>query len=194
MRHFARVAADLIAHLGYEQVDVIGFSFGGMVAQELAHNYPRRVRRLVLAATSCGWGGVTVGPAALAATYRYYAPSCFRLAAPVLYGRDAKRDVARIRANAKVWSRQLSSVRGSYVQLLAAGSWSSLPWLRELGCPALVVCGSDDPIAPVLNSRILACQLPNAKLIEVADAGHLILVESGADVAPHIREFLSLQR
>jgi pimeloyl-ACP methyl ester carboxylesterase len=81
MRYFARVAAELLAHLGYEQADVIGFSFGGMVAQELARNYPERVRRLVLVATCCGWGGVPGGPAALAAiaaiAYRYYSPSYF---------------------------------------------------------------------------------------------------------------------
>jgi poly(3-hydroxyalkanoate) depolymerase len=194
MSYFARVAAELIAHLGYEQVDVLGFSFGGMAAQELARAYPECVRRLVLVATSCGWGGVPGGPAALAAIatpFRYYSPSYFQMVAPVLYGGPANRDGARVQAQAEVRRKHPPSVRGYYVQLFAAWSWSSMPWARELRCPALVLCGSDDPITPIVNSRILARELPDARLIEMPEAGHLFLVESAAEVAPHVLEFLS---
>jgi poly(3-hydroxyoctanoate) depolymerase len=194
MRHFARVAADLLTHLGYDEADVLGFSFGGMVAQELAHAYPERVRRLVLVATSCGWGGVPAGPAALAAMatpYRYYSPSYFQLVAPVLYGGAANRDSARVQEQAEARRRRPPSVRGYYVQLFAAWSWSSIQWVGELTCPALVLCGSDDPITPIFNSQILARDLAHGELLEVADGGHLFLVESAAEVAPHVVEFLT---
>src|SRR6478672_10739478 len=47
-----------LAELGHERVDVLGFSLGGLVAQQLAHRAPERVRRMVLAATACGWGSM----------------------------------------------------------------------------------------------------------------------------------------
>ena len=48
----------MLDRLGYGEVDVLGYSFGGPVAQRLARRAPERVRRLVLAATTPGWGGV----------------------------------------------------------------------------------------------------------------------------------------
>jgi poly(3-hydroxyoctanoate) depolymerase len=194
MRHFARVAADLLEHLGYDEADVLGFSFGGMVAQELAHAYPERVRRLVLVATSCGWGGVPAGPAALAAIatpYRYYSPSYFQLVAPVLYGGSASRDSVHVQEQAEARRRHPPSVSGYYAQLFAAWLWSSIQWVGELTCPALVLCGSDDPITPIVNSHILARELAHGQLVEVAEGGHLFLVESAPEVAPHVVGFLT---
>jgi poly(3-hydroxyalkanoate) depolymerase len=194
MAYFARVADQLLAHLGHDQADVLGFSFGGMVAQQLAHAAPERVRRLVLVATSCGWGGVPGGPAAVAAIatpFRYYSPSYFQLVAPVLYGGSANRGSVRVQAQADVRRRRPPSVRGYYTQLFAAWSWSSIPWVHTVRSPALVLCGNDDPITPIANSRILARRLPDAKLVEVPEGGHLFLVESASEVAPHVLAFLS---
>ena len=54
----AKLLTELLDELGHEQVDVLGFSLGGIVAQQLAHDAPQRVRRLALASTACGWGSV----------------------------------------------------------------------------------------------------------------------------------------
>src|SRR4051812_1275245 len=54
----AAVAEALLDALGHERADVLGFSLGGLVAQELAHRAPRRVRRLALAGTAVGWGSM----------------------------------------------------------------------------------------------------------------------------------------
>jgi poly(3-hydroxyoctanoate) depolymerase len=82
-------------------------------------------------------------------------------------------------------------VSGYYVQLFAAWSWSSIQWVNELSCPALVLCGSDDPITPIANSHILARKLGNGELLEVSEGGHLFLVESAAEVAPRVVAFLT---
>ena len=58
MEGLAGLAEGVLDRLGYGEVDVLGYSFGGPVAQRLARRAPERVRRLVLAATTPGWGGV----------------------------------------------------------------------------------------------------------------------------------------
>ncbi len=71
----ARIAAGVLDAVGVEQADVLGYSLGGMVGQELAAGAPERVRRLVLAATSCGLGAVPGNLGAmlnLATPLRYY--------------------------------------------------------------------------------------------------------------------------
>jgi poly(3-hydroxyoctanoate) depolymerase len=89
MPGLARQAAHLLDVLGHPRADVLGVSFGGAVAQELAVGNPHRVRRLVLASTMCGLGGVPGNPLALsllATPLRYYSPAFLRLIAGVLYG------------------------------------------------------------------------------------------------------------
>src|SRR5215471_13521835 len=83
-----------------------------------------------------------------------------------------------------------SSDYGYYLQLLAGFGWSSLPWLRRLVQPTLVMAGTDDPLVPVINGRILARLIPNARLVAVND-GHLFLVTNAEDSAKIISEFLS---
>jgi poly(3-hydroxyoctanoate) depolymerase len=84
----------MLDFLGYEQVDVLGASFGGI----LAHQAPRRVRRLVLAATGAGvagLGGVPGSPRAilaLATPRRYQSTDYYRRIAGALYGGQARRD------------------------------------------------------------------------------------------------------
>jgi pimeloyl-ACP methyl ester carboxylesterase len=76
------------------------------------------------------------------------------------------------------------------LQLLAGLGWSSLPWLRKLAQPTLVIAGTDDPIVPVANGRILARLIPNARLVTIDD-GHLFLVTNADESAKIISEFLS---
>jgi len=83
-----------------------------------------------------------------------------------------------------------SSDYGYYLQLLAGVGWTSLPWLRLLAQPTLVMSGTDDPIVPVANGRILASLIPDARLITIDD-GHLFLITSAGESAAMISEFLS---
>jgi pimeloyl-ACP methyl ester carboxylesterase len=78
---------------------------------------------------------------------------------------------------------------GYYLQLGAAFGWSSLPWLRFLPQSTLVMAGNDDPLVPVVNGRILARLIPDARLVTVDD-GHLFLVTSAPESARIVAEFL----
>jgi pimeloyl-ACP methyl ester carboxylesterase len=84
----AHVASELLDELGHPQADVLGFSHGGLVAQELARISPERVRRLALVSTACGWGSHFGDPAVLltlATPLRYYSRS-FSASTSRLYG------------------------------------------------------------------------------------------------------------
>jgi pimeloyl-ACP methyl ester carboxylesterase len=75
-------------------------------------------------------------------------------------------------------------------QLLAMTGWTSLPWLWSLPQPALVLMGRDDPLVPVINGRVLAQLIPNAKL-RLIDDGHLFMVTRPKETAAMIEAFLA---
>jgi pimeloyl-ACP methyl ester carboxylesterase len=75
--------------------------------------------------------------------------------------------------------------------LYAISGWSSLLWLSRLSQPTLVLAGDDDPIVPLVNGRILARRIPNARLHVVPGGGHLFLLERPAELASLVVAFLS---
>jgi poly(3-hydroxyalkanoate) depolymerase len=187
----ATLGARLVTDLGYSQVDVAGVSWGGGIAQQFAHQYPAICRRLVLAATSPGAIMVPGSPKAvwkLATPRRYWDKDYVRRSAPDIYGGAFKDDPSLIGRHADA----MSGTRGlGYLyQLLAMVGWSSLPWLRTLQQPTLVLMGRDDPLVPVVNGRILARLIPNARL-EIIDDGHLFMVTRAGETAERIEKFLS---
>jgi pimeloyl-ACP methyl ester carboxylesterase len=79
---------------------------------------------------------------------------------------------------------------GMYLfQLLAMSGWTSLPWLSSLRQPTLVLMGRDDPLVPLLNGRILARLIPNARLQMIED-GHLFMVTRPVETSATIEAFL----
>ena len=197
MPGLARTFELMLDTLEYEQVDVLGVSFGGILAQQLAHQAPSRVRRLVLAATGAGvagLGGVPGSPRAmlaLATPRRYQSPDYFRRIAGALYGGQARRDPdALLRGSIAPFSAP-PSVRGYIDQLYAISFWTGLPWLWRLSQPTLVLTGDDDPIVPAINGRILARIIPNAQLEIIRGAGHLFLLERPAEIATLVADFLT---
>ena len=187
----ARLSARLVGDLRYDQIDVAGVSWGGGMAQQLVHQYPALCRRLVLAATSPGAIMVPGRPSAvlkLATPRRYFDKDYMRKSAPEIYGGAFKEDASLIDRHADA----MSGARGlGYLyQLLAMAGWSSLPWLSTLSQPTLVLMGRDDPLVPIVNGRILAHLIPNARL-EIVDDGHLFIVTRAAETARRIESFLA---
>ena len=186
----ATLSARLLDTLGYREVDVLGVSWGGALAQQFAFQHSRRCRRLVLAATSPGHlmvpGKLTV-LLKLATPRRYKDPGYMQSVAGEIYG-GALRGAPTL-ARHHLRHVRWSSDYGYYLQLIAAFGWSSLPWLRFLQQPTLVMAGTDDPIVPVANGRILASLIPRARLVTIND-GHLFLVTSAGRSARIVSEFL----
>ncbi|MGP0053245.1 MAG: alpha/beta fold hydrolase [Solirubrobacteraceae bacterium] len=198
MPGLARTFELMLDALGYGQVDVLGVSFGGILAQQLAHQAPGRVRRLVLAATGAGvagLGGVPGSPRAmltLATPRRYQSADNYRRIAGALYGGQARRDPDALLHGSIAPFPEAPSVRGYLDQLYAISFWTGLPWLWRLPQPTLVLAGDDDPIVPAINGRILASIIPNTRLEIIHGAGHLFLLERPIEMAALVADFLTV--
>ncbi|GAA1509988.1 poly(3-hydroxyalkanoate) depolymerase [Nocardioides humi] len=181
----------MMTALGFASYDVLGISWGGGLAQQLALQQPRRCRSLVLVSTATGSLMVPAPPRVLrkmVTPQRYRDADYAVQVAAELYGgqmRDRPDDVRRLmHAHSRVGSR-----RGYLLQLLAGAGWSSLPALPFLRQPTLILAGDDDPIIPLVNARIMARLIPHARLHVYRD-GHLGLVTSADVLAPLIADFL----
>ena len=187
-----RTVERMLDVLGYERVDVLGVSFGGVLAQQLAHQAPHRVRRLVLASTGPGLGGVPGSPRVLLSLLtprRYHQPDYHRRIAGRVYGGEARRNPEAVLRRSGT-PLQLPSAWGYLGQLYAISGWSSLPWLPTLRQPTLVLAGDDDPIVPLVNARILARRIPRARLQVIHGGGHLFILERPAGMAELVAQFL----
>jgi poly(3-hydroxyalkanoate) depolymerase len=187
----ARLAARLVTQLGHRQVDVAGVSWGGGLAQQFAHQHGDTCRQLVLAATSPGAIMIPGRPSVvwkLATPRRYIDRNYMRSIAGEIYGGAFRRDPELISTHAQAMFG--ATHLGYLFQLLAMTGWTSLPWLRSLRQPTLVLMGRDDPLVPPLNGRILARLIPNARL-QMIDDGHLFMVTRPVETATIIEAFLS---
>ena len=187
----ARLSARLLDALGHQRVDVLGVSWGGALAQQFAFQYGKRCRRLVLAATSPGHLMI---PAKLNVLLKMVSPRRYKDAAYMnriagdIYGGAFRGSADRVREHLR--HVRWASDYGYYLQLLACFGWTSLPWLRLISQPTLVMIGNDDPLVPAINGRILAKLIPDARLAAIDD-GHLFLVTSAQESARHVSEFLT---
>jgi poly(3-hydroxyalkanoate) depolymerase len=194
MGGLAEVVRALLDELELDRVDVLGYSWGGALAQELARRAPERVRRLVLCATGPGvLGGSPPRPLAalmLATPARYYHPRLLALSVPHIAGGRTARDPGVLARNAAQRLRWPPDALGYAFQLYAVAGWSSLPWLGRVAAPTLVIGGDDDPSVPLRNARVLAARIPNARLHVVKGGGHLFLLDEPESVAGVIGAFL----
>ena len=193
MRKMAGLVAGLIDELGHDQVDVLGLSWGGALAQELARRHPEVVHRLILTATMPGMTSVPGRPAALAVLMspaRYYSPEYLKRVAPTLYGGAIKDNPELLDEHAKQRIARPPSTVGYVYQLGAIQRWASLPWLHQLRQRTLVLAGDEDPIVRLVNGRLLANRIPDARLHVVEGGGHLFLFTRGEEMADIVTDFL----
>ena len=193
IRWFARRLRDLVDALGHEQVDVLGLSWGGALAQEFALRHPDRVRRLVLAATTPGVVSVPGRPSALwilMTPQRYYDTAYLERVAPTLYGGLVRHQPELMVRHGQVRSTKPPTAWGYTTQLMALRRWSSLRRLPMLAPRTLVLAGDDDPIIPLVNGRMIARLAPRATLHVIEGGGHLFLFTRPAELWDRIRTFL----
>ena len=190
--YLAWVLGRLLSKLGFGVVDVLGLSWGGALAQQFAFQNPRRCRRLVLGATGTGALMVPAHPRVLTRMLtprRFSDPGYAASIAGELYGGTVRAHGEEV---ARLFVRQLhaGSKMGYLHQLLAGSVWTSLFALPAVRQETLIVAGTDDPIIPVVNARIINALLPHSRL-HLHDGGHIDLVQNATELAPVIEQFLS---
>ncbi|MBC8093742.1 MAG: poly(3-hydroxyalkanoate) depolymerase [Pseudonocardia sp.] len=192
MSTFAPTVGTLVKRLGYGEVDVMGFSWGGGLAQQFAAVQRRQCRRLVLAATGTGSLMVPARPSVLAKMMtprRHRDPDYAREIAGEIYGGTMRTHPEQASEVLHTYTRK-GPKRGYYYQLLAGAGWSSLPGLPLIRQPTLIVAGDDDPIIPLVNARIMHAGIPNSRL-HIYAGGHLALLTEAKELAPVIDDFLT---
>lgn len=187
LRAMAAAAARIVAELGYDEIDVMGVSWGGMLAQEFAYRHPRLVKRLVLSATSPGMPMIPGNSGSLVKMVlpqRYAAAGAIEIFLQGLYGgstRGLGDYAARIRP---------PTAQGYLHQLLAIVGWNIVRKLTRVAAETLILMGRDDRLVPPANGQILKFLLKNARLEVLDDAGHLFLLTHRDEAAERIEGFL----
>tara|TARA_R110000850_G_scaffold166401_12_gene291578 strand:+ start:23037 stop:23966 length:930 start_codon:yes stop_codon:yes gene_type:complete len=191
MKNYARIALRVLSHCQCKDVDVMGISWGGLLAQQLAIFAPNVVNKLILMATSSGF---TMLPGRFNALRlmttprRYLSRNFMARHAHTLYGGELLNNPEAAKQHARL-SRAPTGL--SYAQqLLAAQFFTSLPWLWRVKCPALILAGDDDPLMRLFNGRVLERVLPNAKMRVLEGGGHLFAVMQAEKTAGYIDNFL----
>src|SRR5213080_2580254 len=150
----ARLVTKMLDTLGYQQVDGLGVSWGGALAQQFAFQYPMRCRRLILVSTGTGALMVPGRPSALAkiaTPRRYQDPIHMEQIAGEIYGGKVRTHPEYAHEFAQ--TARLGSTLGYYYQMLGGVGWTSIPWLHKLRQPTLILHGDDDPLVPMQNQR-----------------------------------------
>jgi poly(3-hydroxyalkanoate) depolymerase len=187
----ARLAGRMLGQLGHDRFDVLGISWGGALAQQIAFQNPQRCRRVVLAATATGALMIPASPRVLlhlSTPRRHRDPAHAQRIAGELYGGALRGQPELARQVVDTIGRPPRQ-RGYLYQLTAGAGWTSLPWLPLVRQPTLILAGADDPIIPVANARLMAALLPAARLHVYPD-GHLGLLTGAATLAPVVSDFL----
>ena len=198
IEQMASDAVTFIRALGFDQVDLFGFSMGGMIAQVIAHEEPRLVRRMILAGTGpAGGEGIDkVTRISYLDTARGLLtrqdPKQFLFFTRTPNGRQAGKEfLARLQERTNDRDKAIS-VRSFRAQLKAIHRWGQQQPadLSSIHQPVLVMNGESDKMVPTKNTVDLDRRLPNSRLVLYPDAGHGGVFQFHEDFVKRALEFL----
>ena len=204
---FAEMGANTIAFvkaLGLGQADVLGFSIGGLVAQEIALQAPDMVRRLVLVGTGPRSGesmdtGTPEGAQIFGRTYEHPDDLWLRVhftpsqASQAAGRRFLKRSQLRTKDRDPQVTEQAALAQRAAIAKWGAKREHAWDYLNDIKQPALVINGSNDVIIYTVNSYILQQNLPNAQLILYPASAHGSLFQYPALFVADVTRFLSAE-
>lgn len=193
------LAADALAVLdaaGEESAHVVGVSMGGMVAQHLALDHPERVRTLSLLCTHPGGRRPEQPPwrmlASIALRPLLGPGGTFRVVAPLLYSERTRVERPdRLDADLRVRAEDVTPAATAVGQGAAIARHDTRERLAELRMPVLVVHGEDDRLVPLREGLELARLIPHARLVTVANAGHLLGTDAEEETAGAVLGFIA---
>jgi pimeloyl-ACP methyl ester carboxylesterase len=193
----ARDAVTFIGLLNFSKVDLLGYSLGGCVAQQMAAEHGTLVRKLVLVGTA-PQGGEEHLLAVLKEAFSHTESPDPRL--PLFFTQSAASQAAGKAFLNRVYSRKedRDTDSGSAVtdpQAKALITWCATPdpehtMLRAIKQPALVVCGSNDTMLPAENAYAMFKAMSDAHLMLYPDSSHGALFQHHEAFVSHVRTFL----
>ncbi len=195
VQDYARDLLGLMNHAGIYRSVVVGVSFGGRVAQELALAWPGRVVGLVLVGTSGGGVGHTDGDSdALALLERSAALSAEEWEIgliPHLFGPEYREEQGtRLGRLARWWAKHPQPPAAIARQWEAMRAFDRWEELAEIRAPCMVVHGRSDTMSPPINGERLAARIPGARLALLEGLGHSPHVEDPEGFEALLRAFL----
>ncbi len=199
MEQMAKDAITFIKAMGFKQVDLFGFSMGGMIAQEIVLMEPQLIRKMIITGTGpAGGEGISrVGRITyydmLRGFLTFQDPKQFLFFTRTQSGiRAGKEFLSRLQERTENRDKEIS-VTALLAQLKALRRWGAkkpadLSIIRH---PVLVANGDNDRMVPTKNSHELARRLPNSELVIYPDAGHGGVFQFHADFVPKALAFLA---
>jgi pimeloyl-ACP methyl ester carboxylesterase len=188
-------AAAVLDAAGVESAHLFGVSMGGMIAQEFALQYPKRVRSLILGCTAAG------GPTAVRAEPE--AAEMLRargnmspeeaIEAPVRFIYDSATPRERIDEDLAIRRPWLPRPEGYTAQLQGIIAWEAYSRISAIAAPTLVIHGETDRLVPPENGKLIAERIPGAKLVMIPHASHLFTTDQTEASHRAILEFLNEQ-
>jgi pimeloyl-ACP methyl ester carboxylesterase len=199
IKEMAEDAIDFIKALGFKQIDILSFSMGGMIAQELLELEPTLIRKVILTGTGPRGGKGIENVTKISnqdlvrAIFTLKDVKTYLFFTRTLNGkRKAKEFLARIKER-KHNRDKMISLKGYYTQLKAINRWgkSTPADLSKIKQPILVVNGEADRMVPTENSYDLVQRLPNSKLVIYKDAGHGAIFQYHEEFTKEVLAFLN---
>ncbi|MDR5820278.1 alpha/beta hydrolase [Caballeronia sp. LZ043] len=198
IRDMAADAADVIAGLKLSQVDVVGWSMGGMIAQQLALDARDKVASLTLIATAPPGPDAVPTPPEVLSVLSGGGKDAFARIMGVLFPADAVADASRCFVGDMfappgykgrpvpdaVAVQQDRAMQGWFADHTAAAA------LRRSPVRTLIIEGADDAVLPDANGRALEQMIPRSRLDVVADAGHALMFQYPLELARHVDAFV----
>ena len=195
------MASDVVAlvqALGYSKIDLLGFSLGGFVAQQVVLQAPELVRKLILTGTGPAGGegidrvGAVSWPLMLRGLLTLRDPKYYLFFTPSRQSRMAAKAYL-LRLKQRTTDRDKPATPIALLrQLKAIKSWGrQAPQnLSQVGVPVLIVNGDNDIMVPTRLSQDMAARLPNAQLVIFEDAGHGGIFQYHAEFVSKVLAFL----
>ncbi|PDS80518.1 alpha/beta hydrolase [Rhizobium sp. L43] len=194
----AHDAIALIRTLGFQKVDLLGFSLGGFVAQDITLKAPDLVRKLILTGTGPAGGkgikqvGAVSWPLIIKGLLTLRDPKTYLFFTSTANGRQAAKAFLDRLKERKAGRDKGPTPRAFLRQLKAIKAWGQqAPQdLGRIDIPVLIANGDNDIMVPTVNSTDMARRIPGAQLVIYDDAGHGGIFQNHADFVPKALSFL----
>jgi 3-oxoadipate enol-lactonase len=187
-------AAAVLDAAGVENAHVFGVSMGGMIAQEFALQYPKRVRSLILGcATAGGPHAVQAEPAAIQTLMRQEMTPEESKEAIIPFIYDAATPRERIDEDMAIRMKWYLTSQGYAGQLQGILGWEAYGRIRNITAPTLIIHGETDRLIPPANAKLIADRVPGAKLVLIPHASHIFETDQPEAAHQAILQFLSTQ-